>query len=74
MTSVPLIDQGSLDRETRGVLEATVGGHSTLAKVLDWARAQSPPLAVDEILTMDEYTHDVIVPYRDGLVLVYDTT
>jgi hypothetical protein len=32
------------------------------------------PSVVANIIVQDEFTHDVIVPYRDGLVLVYDTT
>ena len=29
---------------------------------------------VDEVIVQDEFTHDLIVPWREGLVLVYDTT
>lgn len=46
----------------------------TLGPVLEWMRAQEPPRAVSEIVTQDEYTHDVIVPWSDHLVLVFDTT
>ena len=45
-----------------------------LASVLDWLRAQDPPRAVAEIVTQDEYTHDVIVPWSERLVLVFDAT
>ena len=46
----------------------------TLGPVLEWMRAQDPPRAVSGIVTQDEYTHDVIVPWSDRLVLVFDTT
>jgi hypothetical protein len=46
----------------------------TLGPVLDWLRAQDPPRAVGDVVTQDEYTHDVIVPWSDRLVLVFDTT
>lgn len=46
----------------------------TLGSVLTWMRAQDPPRAVSSIVTQDEYTHDVIVPWSDRLVLVFDTT
>ena len=46
----------------------------TLGPVLEWLRAQDPPRAPREIVTQDEYTHDVIVPWSDRLVLVFDTT
>lgn len=45
-----------------------------LASVLEWLRAQDPPRIVAEIVTQDEYTHDVIVPWSDRLVLVFDAT
>jgi len=46
----------------------------TLDPVLDWLRVQEPPRIVQDIVTQDEYTHDVIVPWNERLVLVFDTT
>ena len=45
----------------------------TLANVLAWAAKQSPRVLVSEIVTQDEYTHDVVVPYG-SLYLSFDTT
>ncbi|HWQ33764.1 MAG TPA: hypothetical protein VNQ79_13020 [Blastocatellia bacterium] len=39
-----------------------------------WAAAQSPPLVVAAVITQDEYTHDLLLPWRDGLTLVYGAT
>jgi hypothetical protein len=43
-----------------------------------WALSHPPgtflPEVVAAVVLQDEFTHDVIVPWRDGLVLVYDTT
>jgi hypothetical protein len=46
----------------------------TLAGVFDWLRVQEPPRTVREIVTQDEYTHDVIVSWSEGLTLVFDAT
>jgi len=46
----------------------------TLGPALDWLRAQEPPRTVGDIVTQDEYTHDVIVPWSERLVLVFDAT
>ena len=51
--------------------------HDSLRNVLAWA-AQKPegqvdPRIVAEVVTQDEFSHDVIVPYRN-VFLVYDTT
>lgn len=54
-----------------------IAGHKGLADVLVWAatkpRNEVHPQIVAEVITQDEFTHDVIVPYRD-VFLVYDTT
>ena len=36
--------------------------------------ALNPPRVVSSIVVQDEYTHDVVLPYSDGVYLVYDTT
>lgn len=51
--------------------------HNSLRETLAWA-ATKPKTdvhsqVVTEMITQDEFTHDVIVPYRD-LFLAYDTT
>ncbi|HKX28215.1 MAG TPA: hypothetical protein VJ302_11005 [Blastocatellia bacterium] len=59
-------------------IEKEVADHRSLPDLLNWARVQPPgtlhPQIVAGVVTQDEYTHDVIVPWGDGLVLVYDTT
>lgn len=45
----------------------------TLADVLLWCEQQSPPVQVAEIVTQDEYTHDVVLPFGAHF-LSFDTT
>ena len=73
MSDTPLIDYASLDEATRSRLAAIVASQTTLGHVLDWGRAQRPVADVESILTQDEYTHDVLIPF-EGRYLVYDTT
>jgi hypothetical protein len=51
--------------------------HKTLGRVLSWAGGKPKgdflPRTVAEVVTQDEFTHDIVVPYKD-LFLVYDTT
>lgn len=58
-------------------LAAQLAGHKTLGDVLSWAaagpRADFYPQTVLEVVTQDEFTHDVVVPYKNWY-LVYDTT
>lgn len=76
MRTIALHDYAGLPSAERVALEATVQDLRTLADVLAWARAQTPPRSVVEIVTQDEYTHDVVLhasgsgrPY-----LAFDTT
>lgn len=47
--------------------------HRTLSEAVAWGLAQSPPCVVADVITQDEYTHDVIIPAGPSW-LVYDTT
>lgn len=71
--SIPLLDYAGLESTERESLARAIGAQTTLERALDWARAQTPPLAVESVLTQDEYTHDVLIPYGSRY-LVYDTS
>jgi hypothetical protein len=72
--TVPVIDYAALASKELAVLEADLGGLSSLERVLSWGRGHRPARVIDEILTQDEYTHDVVVAVNDGRYLVFDTT
>lgn len=71
--SVPLIDHAGLGPAERDALERTITDQTTLERALDWGRTRVPPLMVESVLTQDEFTHDVVIPYGRRY-LVYDTT
>lgn len=57
-------------------IEAAVMKQENLLDVMRWATSDPDsfvPAVVANVVVQDEFTHDVIVPWRD-LVLVYDTT
>lgn len=66
-----------LSAEKFAKLENELVRHKTLGQVLSWAnskpKADFLPQIVAEVVTQDEFTHDIIVPYKH-LFLVYDTT
>lgn len=55
-------------------LAASLGGLRALGDVLAWLRAGQPPREVAEIVTQDEYTHDVVVGWDAETWLVFDTS
>jgi len=74
MTQIQLTDYAGLEAATRSAIAAEVAGLTSLERVLNWGRSLTPPRDVEEILTQDEYTHDVVMRYDQELFLVYDTT
>jgi hypothetical protein len=70
---IPLIDYARLEASERDLLARAIAGHTTLERALDWARMLTPPRGVESVLTQDEYTHDVLIPYGSRY-LVYDTS
>jgi hypothetical protein len=76
--SMRIVNHASLPPEDIARIESEVAGQQNLNDVMKWALSQPGgvfiPSVVAEVIVQDEFTHDVIVPYRDGLVLVYDTT
>ena len=70
-------DLANLSATDFAELEKVLAKHKTLGQVLTWASSQPKelflPQIVAEVVTQDEFTHDVVIPYKD-LFLVYDTT
>jgi hypothetical protein len=74
MRTIPVAGVGTVPPQlVAGAAEAFAARH-TLADVLEWARRQQPPRQVSEIVTQDEYTHDVVLPFEGGHFLVFDAT
>ena len=59
-------------------IERELSGQQNLSDVMKWALSHPAgtftPAVIAGVVVQDEFTHDVIVPWRDNLVLVYDTT
>jgi len=69
-----LANRAALPAARLAALERALPAQGTLSEVVRWAALHEPALLVADVIAMDELTHDVLVPWRDGLVLVYDTT
>jgi hypothetical protein len=67
-------DRASVGEESIARLAAELAPLGSLEDVVSWGLAQRPRLVVSEVVVQDELTHDVVLPYRDGLYLVFDTT
>ena len=73
MRVIPVLDAGA-GPSVVAWAERAVATLATLADVLAWGRAQAPPASVADVVTQDEYTHDVVVPLGGRHYLSFDTT
>jgi hypothetical protein len=71
-------NRANLSPEQFAQVKSEVTKHRTLRDVFNWGLSQRPgtvhPRIISEVVIQDEFSQDVIVPWRDGLVLVYATT
>jgi glycine cleavage system regulatory protein len=73
-----VVNHANLSPEQIAQLEAELSRQQNLNDVMKWALAHPKgvfiPSVVVNVIVQDEFTHDVIIPYRGELVLVYDRT
>jgi len=73
-----IVNRANLSDEQLLDVERELSGQQNLNDVMRWALAHPAGVFGQAVITgvvvQDEFTHDVVVPWRDGLVLVYDTT
>ena len=65
--ALSLHDRVGLRPSQRDALVAVLESQHILQDVVRWRLVAS-------VVVQDEYTHDVVVPWDDGLYLAYDTT
>ena len=73
-----VVNHANLSPDAVAHVATQLADQENLADVMTWALSSRPgvfiPSVVADVIVQDEFTHDVVVPWRDGLVLVYDTT
>lgn len=55
-------------------LSEAVPAHGTLMELVAWGNRQTPFVRLQETIALDEYTHEVLVPWQAPLWLVYSST
>lgn len=55
-------------------LHAELAAQTSMQRVLTWFSAQTPPLAADDLIAQDEFSHDLLVPLSEQTYLSYDTS
>ena len=73
-SAVPVENRAALAEADFAELARVVSAHRSMKHALDWVLGQRPPLALADMVTQDEFSHDFLVAYPGGLWLVYDST
>lgn len=72
-----IVNLAKLSKQEFVEIENELANQNTLGQVLEWANTKRKgevlPRIVAETIAQDEYTIDVIIPFRD-VFLVFDTT
>lgn len=63
---------GAVNPDRISEIDATLTGLTTLEQVV--RALESKRLHIADVISMDEYTVDILVRRPDGLTLVFDTT
>jgi len=71
---IPLHDEARLGAARAAALHATVRPLRTLGDVLAWSRGATHSRQPTDIVTQDEYTHDVVFDLDGEVFLAFDTT
>ncbi len=70
----PVENRAHLSPNRFAEIAEIVNDHCSIKHAIDWCASQTPPLDEIEVVPQDEYSHDILIGYRDGLWLVYDST
>lgn len=68
-----IIDYAALSPGEIGAVRQEVDRLHTLGDVLDWMRSVAPTAGAPDVVTQDEFTHDVVVAAGERY-LAFDTT
>jgi hypothetical protein len=80
---VQIVNRANLPIEILTALERELPRFGTLQEFVMWGARERPPVLLTETIALDEYTHDVIAPWRawdartamtNGLTLVLEAT
>ena len=74
MEIIPVENRANLPPDAFEPMRRCLETHCTMERALAWFFAQSPPLAPDDLVPQDEFSYDLLVPYRAGLFLNYATS
>jgi hypothetical protein len=74
MAQIPVHDEAGLDPDELSRVAASVQPLRTLGLLLTWGRTATRSGQPTDVVTQDEFTHDVVFEMSEGRYLAFDTT
>jgi hypothetical protein len=71
---VQIVNRANLSSEAQARLELELPEFGTLQQFVGWGGRHQPPVFLLETVALDEYTHEVIAGWRDGLFFAFAAT
>jgi hypothetical protein len=68
-----VINVSNLNASEFDKIESVISSHNQLLDVLNCVEIEKEKRLSPEIVTQDEYTHDIVVEWKEPIYLVYDT-
>lgn len=69
-----LVNRTNLSSSAHAVLERELPDFGTLQAFAAWGSQQQPPIFLRETVALDEYTHEVLAIWGEGLFLSFAAT
>ncbi len=71
MDKVLVENRGDFPSDVFEPIRCAVESHRTMERALAWFFAHAPALTPDDLIPQDEFSYDLLVPMRSGLLLSY---
>lgn len=69
-----IVNRANLSPEIHADLEQALPEFGTLQTFAAWGGKQQPPVFLRETVALDEYTHEVLAAWHEGLFLAFACT
>jgi hypothetical protein len=71
---IRLEDRSRLSQAAFEELARDLARQTSMRQALQWLAEHDPPLKIEDMITQDEFSHDILVPYKDGHYIVYESS
>ena len=69
-----ILTYGDVPADALRRVSEVVAGMGNLRSILAWGAAATPPRKPELLVAQDEYTHDVVMRFEDGVYIAFDVT